>query len=319
MKSALLLVLPLCAGLAAAAPQLVPDALSATERAAPVGPDARGANVLRAQVLLERARFSGGEIDAAYGAKLRQAIVGFQQSRELSPSGEIDADTWARLEEDRAPILALYTITAADTAGPFQAIPAGMADKALLPALGYSSVAEMLGERFHASPNLLKRLNPGKELDLPGQRIRVPNVGVAALPKAASLVVDRSDGTVSLLDEGGKRFAQFPASMGSERDPLPLGAWTVESIVRNPVFHYNPKLFWDAQPGESKARIPPGPNSPVGVVWIDLSKEHYGIHGTPEPANIGKTQSHGCIRLSNWDAHAVARTVAAGTPVILQE
>lgn len=148
----------------------------------------------------------------------------------------------------------------------------------------------------------------------------VPNVGAErALPKAASLVVDRSASTLTLLDAGGKVIAQVPASTGSEHDPLPIGQWKVNGVARNPPFHYNPKLFWDARPEENKATIPPGPNNPVGVVWIDLSKDHYGIHGTPEPGKIGKTQSHGCIRLANWDAARVADAVGPGTPVVLQE
>jgi lipoprotein-anchoring transpeptidase ErfK/SrfK len=124
---------------------------------------------------------------------------------------------------------------------------------------------------------------------------------------------------VALVDADGKTLAQFPASMGSEHDPLPLGNWKVKGVARNPVFHYNPKLFWDADATQVAAKIPAGPNSPVGVVWIDLSKKNYGIHGTPEPSVIGKTQSHGCIRLTNWDAAALAQAVSPGTPAVLQE
>jgi lipoprotein-anchoring transpeptidase ErfK/SrfK len=139
------------------------------------------------------------------------------------------------------------------------------------------------------------------------------------LPQAAQLVVSRSAHTLSLIDSKGQIIAQMPASTGSEHDPLPIGDWKINGVARNPNFHYNPKLFWDASPGESKAVIPPGPNNPVGVVWIDLSKEHYGIHGTPEPGSIGKTQSHGCIRLTNWDALLVANAVAPGFPAVLKE
>src|SRR6185436_15437420 len=115
----------------------------------------------------------------------------------------------------------------------------------------------------------------------------------------------------TLLDSSGKTFAHFPASTGSKHDPLPLGSWKIQGVARNPVFHYNPQLFWDANPKHGKAKIPPGPNNPVGVVWIDLSKPHYGIHGTPEPSKVGKTESHGCIRLTNWDVAELATAVAA--------
>jgi lipoprotein-anchoring transpeptidase ErfK/SrfK len=162
-------------------------------------------------------------------------------------------------------------------------------------------------------------LNPGSSFAV-GEEIVVPNVdGLPEPPRADKVVVDRSDATVSLVDAAGRTYAQVPATMGSEHDPLPIGEWKIRGVARNPAFHYNPALFWDADPGHSKATIAPGPNNPVGVVWIDLSKDHYGIHGTPEPATIGKTQSHGCIRLTNWDALSLSQAVAPGTVAILQE
>lgn len=303
-----------------AAQALAPDALSDAERDQSVTPKMKGSVVLRAQVLLDRAHFSSGEIDAAYGQNLRTAIGGYQKAKGLPVSGIVDAPTWAELNTDTAPILVSYTILEADLAGPFHPIPTEWVDKAKMKALGYSSAREALSEKFHASPKLLAQLNPGKAFDRAGEEIIVPNVAASSeLPKAVKVIVDQSERTLTLVDAEGKVMAQFPATTGSKHDPLPLGVWKVKGVARNPVFRYNPKLFWDADPGDAKATIAAGPNNPVGVVWIDLSKEHYGIHGTPEPSTIGKTQSHGCIRLTNWDAATLAQSVVTGVEVLLQD
>jgi lipoprotein-anchoring transpeptidase ErfK/SrfK len=287
--------------------------------AAVIGPNSKGDDVLRAQVLLDRAHFSSGEIDASYGSNLRQAIRGFQKLNQLPVTGLVDAATWAVLLRDQAPVLDVYTVTEQDAAGPYAPVPATMAAKAQLPSLAYASLAEALGEKFHCSPELLRRLNPGKSLKRAGEQLLVPAVASSKpLPKAASILVDAKEGTLTLLDTGGMPFAQFPASTGSKHDPLPEGRWQVRGVATNPEYRYNPKLFWDARAGEGKARIAAGPNNPVGLAWIELSIEHYGIHGTPEPGKIGKTQSHGCIRLTNWDVMTVARSIARGATVLLQ-
>ncbi|MRX08261.1 L,D-transpeptidase family protein [Pseudoduganella sp. FT25W] len=295
------------------------DTLNAAQRARSVTPKTSGPNVLRAQVLLDRAHFSPGEMDASYGGNMHHAIRGFQKLHQLPVSGNIDAATWKELERDEAPVLEVYTVTAKDVAGPYAPVPSDMAGKAKLATLGYANIAEALGERFHCSPELLHRLNPGKKLNKVGEQLLVPNVAaIKPLPKAASILVDAKEGTLTLLDAGGMPFAQFPASTGSKHDPLPEGRWLVRGVATNPEYRYNPKLFWDAKAGDTKARIAGGPNNPVGLAWIDLSIEHYGIHGTPEPGKIGKTQSHGCIRLTNWDVMQVVHAVARGANVLLQ-
>ena len=304
----------------APAASLTLDAVNDSNLIKPVGPKTKGAAVLRAQVLLDRARFSPGEIDASFGSNMQKAIAAYQKENGLNPSGSVDGPTWQALNADGAPVLVTYEITEADAAGPFMPIPQDMVEKSKLPALGYTSAAEALGEKFHSSPTLLRQLNPGKDLGRAGQKIVVPGIEpVAPLAKAAKIVVDRSDSTITAVDASGKTIAHFPASTGSGHDPLPVGTWKITGIAKNPVFHYNPKLFWDANPQHTKARIAAGPNNPVGVVWIDLSKQNYGIHGTPEPSMIGKTQSHGCIRMTNWDATELAKIVAPGTPAVLQE
>lgn len=306
---------PHALGQDAASADGAPLAQSAEDRATREGDGAR----LRLQVLLDRARFSPGEIDAVTGSNQARALRGYQAAHDLPVTGEPDAATWAALERDAAPVLAEYRLTDADLAGPYRALPDDAMDKARLDALGYASLAEALGERFHASPALLRRLNPQLDRASAGTVLTVPAVAAPATAKAARVVVDRSDSVLRLLNDGGRVMAQYPASTGSEHDPLPIGDWRIVTVVRDPTFHYNPDLFWDADPGHEKATLAAGPNNPVGTVWIDLSKPHYGIHGTPEPASVGKAQSHGCIRLTNWDAQAVAAAVDASVTVVLQE
>ena len=268
-----------------------------------------GDDVLRLQLGLDAAHYSPGEVDGVTGANTRRALDAWRAA---------ECRTGGRSPTGPEPLLVPYTLTDADVAGPFADIPEDMMEKAALEALAYTSVAEALAERHHTSPAFLLRVNSGRELRA-GVEILVPNVRREALPKVARLVVDASDRAVIAVDGSGCAVARYPATMGSENDPLPVGDWKVTEVTKNPVFNYNPDLFWDADPAHSKAKLPPGPNNPVGVAWIGLSKEHYGIHGTPEPAQVAKTQSHGCIRLTNWDALELAEAVAAGTPVVLQE
>jgi lipoprotein-anchoring transpeptidase ErfK/SrfK len=285
-----------------------------------VGPSARGDAVIRAEILLDRAHFAPGEIDGVYGRTLQKAIAAFQKAHSLEPSGIVDAPTWNALNADKGPALVPYTIAPQDVAGPFEPkIPENMLAKAELPALSYTSPLEGMAETFHCSPKLLEALNPGKDFTKAGEQIVGPNVNAPYFAKAASVVVDKTDSSVTALDETGKLLAYYPATMGSKHDPLPIGTWKITGVKRDPWFFYNAQLFWDANEKNATAKIHPGPNNPVGVVWIGLSIDHYGIHGTPEPSKIGHTHSHGCIRLTNWNAAELASMVSPGTPAILQE
>ncbi|PJJ97667.1 murein L,D-transpeptidase [Lysobacteraceae bacterium NML91-0213] len=274
---------------------------------------------LHTQVLLARARFSPGEIDGVAGSNQARALRGFQAARGLEATGELDDATWEALAADTSPALVDHTLTAEDLAAPYVEVPDDMMEKSKLERLGYASAWEALGERFHSSPALLQSLNPGVEPRV-GATLRVPNVrDLPPLARAARIVVSESDATLVVLDGNDRVMAQFPVTSGSEKDPLPIGEWKVETVAMDPTFHYNPELFWDADPDHSKATIAAGPNNPVGPVWIDLSKPHYGIHGTPEPARVGKTVSNGCVRLTNWDVLALVDAVEAGTPVEMRK
>jgi lipoprotein-anchoring transpeptidase ErfK/SrfK len=278
-----------------------------------------GKSLIRAQILLCRANFSVGQIDGSPGVNFRHSVMGFQTAHSLPATGTMNKATWGALNTDQGPAIVPYRITLNDLTGPFQKVPEDMTEMAKLPRLGYESVDDELGERFHSSPQLLHKLNPNKHFDQPDTEIIVPNVETRPDVKAVSVVVSKSKGTVAALDGRGKILAQFPATTGSVHDPLPIGDWKVTTIRHDPEFYYNPDLFWDADPAQSKAKIAPGPRGPVGDIWIGISKEHYGIHGTGAPAAIGHTQSHGCIRLTNWDANELAKMVGPGTPVQLVE
>ena len=310
-----------------AATPTAPGAAASKPRA-PAGNDRLAGVAL--QVSLDRAGFSPGIIDGQPGDKTRKALQLFQQARGLPPTGTVDEATREALGTE--PPLADYTITAADVAGPFvERIPDDMMEKRTLDVLAYTSIAEMLAERFHATPRLLETLNPKTDW-AEGTSLQVPNVAPLEIPantetrkvnppeadRVADVRVSKAGGMLVVNGVDGRIVFAAPVTSGSEHDPLPMGKWKVTAVYLRPVFNYSPELFWDADPSHAKARVPPGPNNPVGLVWIDLDKEHYGLHGTPEPSRIGVSQSHGCVRLTNWDALRVAALVKTGTPVLFE-
>ena len=284
-----------------------------------VGPGAQGPRVIRAQILLDRARFSPGEIDGRYGADLAAAIKGFQETHQLPVTGTINAETWKLLGTDGASPIRMYKITAMDVKGPFAPVPKGAEEQAKVKYLGYESAEEGLGEKFHCAPKLLQDLNPGISLSTAGSEILVPALLTPPLAHATRLVVSKAKSTVVVYGLHDKVLAQYPATIGGEHDPLPIGKWTITNIQPYPWFNYDPAHFWNASADAVTAKLPPGPNNPAGAAWIGLSKAHYGIHGTPEPGHVHHGESAGCIRLTNWDVRSLSHMVRRGTPAILEE
>jgi lipoprotein-anchoring transpeptidase ErfK/SrfK len=297
-------------------------------------PDPKVPRGLALQVALDRAGFSPGALDGQMGSNTKKALAAYRQAKGGEPPS-VEAVT-------------AYQITEQDVAGPFEKnIPTDLVEQSKLKALAYRSPLGMLAEHFHATPALLERLNPEATFTA-GEQIVVPNVDAMLIPleKPASeqkptakekqaaakqaeadvaakpdvvVTVSKSGSSLTVTDVSGTVVMYAPVTSGSEKDPLPIGEWKVNGVGLNPEFRYNPDLFWDADPSHTKALIPSGPNNPVGLVWIDISKEHYGLHGTPEPSTIGRTESHGCVRLTNWDALRLASIVKPGTRVVFTE
>ena len=311
-----LLILMLLIGSAAAGTGMSADAINMA--AMPKPAEGFQPGMVKAEVLLDRLHFSPGLIDGEGGDNFRKALAAFKASQQLEGNGRLDQAAWARLtDRSQDPVVVEYTITDDDVKGPFvPKIPSKMEDMAKLPNLGYRSSSERLAAKFHLDERLLKALNPGKSLSRAGESIFVANVERDDEQARASKVeVDKKSKMVRVIGPGGGLLAAYPASIGSREKPAPTGSFQVRKIVQNPTYHYNPDFKFKGVKTNKPFTIRPGPNNPVGSVWIDLSLDSYGIHGTPDPSKVSKAYSHGCVRLTNWDVEELAKLVKKGTPV----
>ena len=316
---------------------ITPQAFQSFAPRFPVSTEDGGPTVLAVQQLLYRVGFSPGVVDGRWGKNTEKALYWLQDELGLEPTGTIDAALYERLQEtagSESPVTT-YRVSAEDVAGPFPSIPEDVQEKAALECLCYTSAAEALAERFRTTPDLLARLNPDADLRdvAAGTEILVPNVepllagevdaasreGQRRPSDIAALVVSKEGFYLHALDDAGRILYHFPTTVGAGYDDAsPSEELKVTAIAFQPTFHYQPELFADVSDDDATAMLPAGPNSPVGVVWMQLSKEHYGIHGTAEPATIGYTTSHGCIRLTNWDALFLAERLPEGVPVMFR-
>lgn len=279
-------------------------------------PSGQSALTAKVQILLDRAGVSPGVVDGFRGGMSESAIKAFERKNGLPQDGRLDAQVWALLEQYAVgPLTSTYTVTAEDAQGLVDSIPTDYAEKAKMSSMGYTSVTEKLAERFHMDDKFLAQLNKGVEI-APGATI---NVTVPAKPikaKVARIVVDKATGRVAAYDGNGGMVADYPATVGSDATPSPHGSHLVEAVALDPDYTYNPKINFKQGDNDKVLKVPPGPNGPVGNVWIDLSQPTYGIHGTPTPSKLFVNESNGCVRLTNWDARELAGMVQPGLTIV---
>jgi lipoprotein-anchoring transpeptidase ErfK/SrfK len=308
-----------CVPLPAWAAELTPDRINAANFTGKLPSEDRLSPLaVKVQVLLDRARFSPGEIDGKFGDNVEKALLAFAEANQLAPGKVLTPEIWTKLQQapgDAA--IGEYVVTDRDVKGPYvEKLPTKLEDMQSLKAMSFTGPKEALSERFHMSQELLAELNPGQKFDHAGDKINVVNLAHDKQPaKAARVEVDKTRETVKAFAKDGTLIGFYPATVGSEEKPTPSGTLKVISVEPNPTYRYDPKYKFKGVESTKPFTIKGGPNNPVGSMWIGLSQAGYGIHGTGDPSRVSKSESHGCVRMTNWDAERLARSVKKGLEV----
>jgi lipoprotein-anchoring transpeptidase ErfK/SrfK len=305
-----------CAQSALSQPSLSPEEINAAEFAEQL-PEGMSALTVKLQVLLDRAGANPGVIDGVSGENVAKAIQSYEEMRKLPPTGMLTRDIWQQLQSEQ-PVVKSYMIETSDVAKLVDAIPEDYVEKSKMQWLGYTSGLEAIAEKFHMDKDFLQTLNPGSSFTS-GETVHVTDPGMQQQVNITSIIADKINRRLVIYGEGNTPDIVYPATIGSGSNPSPEGTHQVSAVAEFPTYSYNPDINFKQGENNDFLTIPAGPNGPVGSTWIDLTEPTYGIHGTPEPAQISKTSSHGCIRLTNWDAAELAKLVKPGVKVTFVE
>lgn len=280
--------------------------------------------IVSVQTVLDRHNLSGGRIDGVIGSRTASALSVWQSWNGLPATGRLDPRTLQSVLDGASNVLTVRTVSSNDYAE-LSSIPATWAEKSEMARLGYETIMEMLAEMHHSSEKALVTLNPGVQWPDPpvGTEIVVPNPFPFDLPVVDSMDISLGGKWIRAYDAAGSIVAHFPCSIAADKAKRPAGELRVTVAAAEPNYTFNPELFPEYPESRTlqgrKLIIPPGPNNPVGVAWVGLNLQGYGMHGTPRPGDIGNTESHGCFRLANWNAAKLLRMARAGMAVYVRE